>query len=84
MRLIKPKCLKSDQPHKVHHMGNFGVLRRHNSNDNLVVTIEPNSPIGPKGNPNHIGYDSCQVVLTSVGELSWWEGSRLPRDYRLS
>ena len=83
-RLIKPKCLKSDQPYKLHHTGKFGVLGRQNSNDNLVVTVEPNSPIGPKGIPNHIGYNSCQVMLTSVRELSWWEGSRLPWDYRLS
>ena len=80
----KPKCLKSDQQYKLHHTGNFRVLGGQNSNDNLVVTVEPNSPIGPKGSPNHIGYNSCQVMLTSVRELSWWEGSRLPWNYRLS
>lgn len=41
---IKTKCLKSDQPYKVHHTGNFGALGRQNSNDSLVVTVEANSP----------------------------------------
>lgn len=41
---IKTKCLKNDQPYKVHHTGNFGALGRQYSNDSLVVTIEANSP----------------------------------------
>ena len=39
---IKTKCLKSDQPYKVHHTGNFGALGRQNCNDSLVVTVEAN------------------------------------------
>lgn len=54
---IKPKGLKSVQQYKVRHTGSFGARGRQNSNDSLVVTVEANSPSGPKGNPNHASYN---------------------------
>ena len=49
---IKTKYLKSDQPYKVHHTGNYEALGRQDWKDSLVVAVGSKC-IGPKGSPNH-------------------------------
>ena len=60
---IKTKCLKSDQPYKVHHTGNFGALGRQNRNDSLVVTVEANSPT--------LTQRGAQIISISI-EMDVW------------